>query len=150
MDARAVYDPDLLSADITLDGGLLATDEGLETAIIVSLFTDRRALADDELPAGAGDRRGWWGDALPSAEGDRIGSRLWLISREKIAADAVARAREYGEEALQWLIEDGIAAAVEVFAEVSAPGTLGFLATIHRPGGDAVSFRYHSAWEGTV
>ena len=153
MDARAVYNPDFLAADLALEGGLLAADAGLESAIVVSLFTDRRALPDDPLPAGAGDRRGWWGDALPpmvdgeAQTADRIGSRLWLLGREKEMTSVLARAREYAEESLAWLIDDGIAAAVEVIAENPLPGTLALLVTIHRPAGDAVDFRFHHAWE---
>ncbi len=58
------------------------TDAGLETAVIISLFTDRRAGENDELPATETDRRGWWGNTLQDAD-DEIGSKLWLLCREK-------------------------------------------------------------------
>ena len=83
----------------------------LTRAVTISLFTWRRANPDDDLP---GDlRMGWWGDSFPSVPNDRIGSRLWLLSRAKLTAETVTRAREYAEEALRWLVEDGIAARVE-------------------------------------
>lgn len=147
-DVRAFFDPDMLAADLSLAGGLLATDDGLETAAIVSLFSDRRANADDPLPAGAADRRGWWGDALPPGgdDADRLGSRLWLLAREKQTAEVVARAREYAEEALAWMVEDGVASLVEVEAEIVRTGVLGLRVTLHRPAGDAVSFRFQQAW----
>ena len=48
--------------------GALLREDGLATSVILSLFLDRRAEADDELPdAPAGvlsPRRGWVGDAL--------------------------------------------------------------------------------------
>jgi phage gp46-like protein len=44
--------------DVRLDGGDLSTDDGLETAVLLSLITDRRAEADDVLPDGGTDRRG--------------------------------------------------------------------------------------------
>lgn len=69
------WDAVLNCADIALKNGALDTDDGLRTAILISLFTDARALDDDVLPAPE-DRRGWWGDAIPEIEGDIIGSRL--------------------------------------------------------------------------
>ena len=39
-------------ADLVLDGEIdLSSDAGLETAVVISLFSDRRA-GDEELPAG--------------------------------------------------------------------------------------------------
>lgn len=96
--------------DLALDGYDLATEGGLHTAVIVSLFTDRRAESDDEIPDGSGDRRGWWADPA-------LGSRLWLLARAKETPDTLARARAYAIEALQWLIDDGVATAVDVTAE---------------------------------
>ncbi|MCL9788257.1 phage GP46 family protein [Neisseria subflava] len=80
----------------------------------MSLGTDRRAENDDVLPGGDGDKRGWWGDSFRPR---RIGSRLWLLERQKITADSLLRAEEYAAEALAWLTEKKIAAAVRVRAE---------------------------------
>lgn len=96
----------------------MLSDEPLVRAVIISLFTWRRANPDDQLPGS--ELQGWWGDTyvLDSAPaGDRIGSRLWLLARTTITADTPDRAVEYAKEALQWLIDDGIAAAVDVQAE---------------------------------
>lgn len=113
---------------ISLTGPDLAADDGLRTAVLVSLFTDCRAEADDELPAGDGDRRGSWDDP-------ERGSRLWLLSREKQTARTLERAREYAEEALAWLVEDGIARAVTVTAEWVRTGVLGLRVVIERAAG---------------
>lgn len=102
--------------------GALAQDDGLATAVLLSLFLDRRAGPDDPLPDGT-DRRGWLGDAL-AADGDRIGSRLWLLMREKQVEETRRRAEEYAEEALAWLVEDGLAEAVEVTASWGRTGWL--------------------------
>lgn len=139
----------------------LEEDDGLETAVILSLFTDRRAAEDDALPDGSDDRRGWWGDAYPDVDGDLIGSRLWLLFREKDMQSAVNRAREYTEEALEWLLEDGIARRVEVVAgwidrtsgalsEIrtinSRLGVLGIGVTIYRPDAAPAKFRFETFW----
>ncbi|SDH88323.1 phage GP46 family protein [Roseospirillum parvum] len=159
MDLALAYDSTLVACDLALDGDLdVATDAGLETAVLVSLFTDRRTNADDRLPddpspAGSvSDRRGWWGDALPPGDeagatrpGWRLGSRLWLLSREKQSGETARRAREYAEEALAWLIEDGVAAAVTVTAEWVAPGVLGLGVVIARPA--QPDTRYDLTWK---
>lgn len=121
-------------------------DDGLETAVIISLFTDRRAEIDDQI---SGDnRRGWWGDLLTEVEGDRIGSRLWLLAREKQLPNVLSKAREYAEEALQWLIEDGIASAVGVEAEIIRTGVLGLAIEIVRTGAPPVKYRFEAFWKG--
>lgn len=89
--------------------------EPLPRAVIISLFSWRRAERGDLLPST--DRMGWWGDTYPPAENDRIGSRLWLLTREKITAETLARAKEYAEEALQWMLDDKVAESVTVEVE---------------------------------
>lgn len=123
----------------------LAEDDGLETAVILSLFTDRRAEADDPLPAGD-DRRGWWADAFPAVPGDLVGSRLWLLHREKQIPQTLTRARDYAEEALAWLVADGIAARVDVSAEVVRTGVLGLSVEIQRTAGPNARYRFESFW----
>src|SRR4051812_9735222 len=86
----------------------------LHRAITISLFTWRLAQADD-VPRGTA-RLGWWGDTFPTVANDRIGSRLWLLAREKLTSHTQQRAVEYAREALTWLTQDGHARAVEVSA----------------------------------
>lgn len=137
---------DVYAAHLAIVANDLETDEGLETAVIVSLFTDRRADDSDALPDGHTDRRGWWGDVVEAGARDRIGSRLWLLSREKQQPAVLARAEEYAREALAWLLDDRVAARVDVAAEFSRPGWLGLLIEIHRPPTDPVTFRYQMTW----
>jgi phage gp46-like protein len=94
--------------DLTVEGGDLLGDDGTQTAVTVSLFTDRVAKPDDSLPeyfpGRAGDRRGWWGDLLEVAgRVNPIGSRLWLLFREKELPEVVSRAKEYADESLAWI-----------------------------------------------
>lgn len=138
---------DLGSADFAIEANDLATDDGLETAVSLSLFTDRRAEDGDALPSGDADRRGWWGDDFPAVDGDRMGSRLWLLARSKQTPDVLERAREYAREALAWLVEDGVAASVDATAEVVRTGFLGLTVTVYRPSGQSTRFRYDYNWE---
>lgn len=120
--------------DCGMEAGDLVAEDSLRTAVILSLFLDRRANDDDILPNGSDDRRGWWADTVApmtdygigggSASGDRIGSRLWLLSREKQLAGVLERAQHYAEEALAWLVEDGVATAVQVTATNPRQGWL--------------------------
>ena len=148
MDAKLFIDGETMAIDLALQNGALATEGGLENAVLLSLFTDARAKPDDVLPGDATDRRGWWGDAFaPSVDGvpvdgDRIGSRLWLLSREKIIPETIARARTYIREALQWMIDDGLAARIDVTVEAQRQSILAFEIVVHRPDGDSPRFDF--------
>ncbi len=133
-------------ASLTVVGDDLATDEGLETAVIISLFTDRRADESDILPLGEAYRRGWWGDTYPEIEGDKIGSKLWLLSREKQLPEVMRRAEQYARESLQWLIDDKVATDVTVIATNPSMGVLFLQIDITRPAGNAITFRYDYNW----
>ncbi len=126
-DIRITWNADLMEGDFNfdIDAQDLESSTGLQTAVIISLFTDRRARDDDELPdPNSDDRRGWWGDlASPLIEGDQIGSRLWLLDREKTLESVLVKAKQYAEEALQWMIEDGVAVKIE--AETERQGIVG-------------------------
>lgn len=140
---RPVGPPDF-GGDLIFDGSDLALDDGLNTALLVSLFSDRRAEPDDELPDPDGSRRGWWGDAL-GTDGDRIGSRLWLLTRRKQLPETRQLFLEFTREALAWLLEDGVAASVEVDASWRSQGILLVEALIVRPDGRSIRFDY--AWD---
>jgi phage gp46-like protein len=119
--------------------------EPLVRAVIISLFTWRRANPDDDLPGNL--REGWWGDSFPVVPNDRIGSRLWLLSRAKLTAETVAQAKEYAEEALAWLVDDGVAARVEVEAQRIGIDTLGLACRIYESDGKApVDVRFTDVW----
>lgn len=104
--------------DLAFEDGDLVGDDSLEPAVAVSLFTDARALASDELPDGTTNRRGFWGDSL-FPEAGAMGSRLWLQSRGKETSDELQRAYDFDLEALQWLLDGGDASALDV--TVTAP-----------------------------
>ena len=145
-DLGLFWDSDAASADLSVAANDLVTDEGLETAVYLSLFTDREAQDGDVLPDGVTDRRGWWGDAFPQVDGDKFGSRLWLLKREKSTPAVVSRAQEYSREALQWLVDDQVASAMNVTAEIVRIGVLGISIDIVRPTGDRAKYQYQYTW----
>lgn len=147
-DIALAWDSPRWRADVSIVAGDLSRDDGLRTAVILSLFTDAPARDDDVLPPGA-DRRGWWGDALATIPGTVTGSRLWLLSRSKQLASVLERARGYATEALQWLVDDGIASDVDVVASVPRDGVLGLSIAITRPAGPGRQV-YDFLWEATA
>lgn len=141
IDIKTVYIPETMRFDWEIVSGDIAADDDLETSVILSLFTDRRADSTDEIAPGE-DPRGWWGDSFPEVAGDVQGSRLWLLTRAKDVPETYARAREYALEALRWMVEDGLARAVEVEVERVRAEVLGIGITITRSDGTPKSFRY--------
>ena len=132
IDVLLSFNDEIFAFDLSVaegpQGRDLQGDDGLLTAVFVSLFTDRRANDDDPLPdervGVPSDMRGWWGDYI-DAEPDLIGSRLWLLWREKEMPVVVARAEEYAKESLAWLIRDGHVSQLRVTAHHISKGYLG-------------------------
>jgi phage gp46-like protein len=131
--------------DITLTGPDLTPEQGMTTAVIISLFTDARAADDDVLPNPGGDRRGWWGDTYAAIPGDVQGSKLWLLDRGKQTPDVLVSAKQYAEAALQWLVDDGVAAGVVATASFTQTGWWALNVVITRPDGQA-RLNYDFVW----
>lgn len=138
MDLALIYNPQLQACDIAVDGADLAAEDTLASAVLVSLLCDRLA-ATYEVNAGE-DRRGWWADAFADNQ-HLTGSRLWLLEREKQLPGVVLRCQQYCEEALQWMLDDGLASAITVTAFVPRTGWLAALIKFH-VNGQARSFRF--------
>jgi phage gp46-like protein len=141
------YQGPIDGADIVMDGDQIESSEVLNTAVAISLFTRRLASTDDVLPEPRSHREGWWADDYATNEGDHIGSRLWLLNRSTLSQSTLNAARVYCLEALQWLIDDGVAASIEVdvsrYAGAGRQDTLFIEVRIFRPTTPA------SRWAGT-
>lgn len=114
-------------------GGNLDTDEGLETALTISLFTDARAKASDDVDPGI-DPRGWWGAAFLDDVG-QYGSRLWLLKRAKLTDATLLQAVGYAKECTAWLVKQRIASEIIASAErMTGKVDVGLLSlTVQRP-----------------
>lgn len=149
-DIAITWDTTNFRGDWTIGAGDLGVDPGgIESAVLVSLFTDRVASDDYTPPPGEPfDRRGWWGDTY---EPSPIGSRLWQLNRSKKTDNngLLLKARDYAREALQWLVDGGIAASVNVETWWLQPTALALRVTLVEPkvpGKNTFSFVW--AWDG--
>lgn len=129
--------------DWSISDGALASGDDLATAVLLSLFTDRLANESDIPPDGSTDRRGWWGDA---GEDTPLGSRLWLLDRSRLDTKTANTARIYMEEALKWLIDDGVAASVTVLTAIAGNSQLNTLINIARSDGRVIPLSFSWAW----
>lgn len=126
--------------------GSLADGEDMATAVMLSLFTDRTALPDD-IPPDGGVIRGWWADTFFTYA---LGSRLWLLWREKHTEKVRRRAEEYCREALAWLIAEDVARKVDVTAAWIRKGWLEVQIDIIAPSGLRQTWRYPMPWAQLV
>ncbi len=101
-DTTTLWDVANARGDWSMSGALLTSGHDLQTAVLISLFTDRIAEPDDVIPDGSNDPRGWWGDEFSTV---KIGSRLWLLTRAKQTQATLQRAYDYILQALQWMID---------------------------------------------
>ncbi len=150
-DIRLTWDRNLMECDFAIKNDDISMDDGLETAVYISIYTDRQASDDD--PYDNNDRRGWWADQTQKEDGDKIGSRLWLLDRSKTTTENLRMAKIYLEEALQWLVDDGVAAKVEVVVERGGQSPyqqLSFKIIIQKSDGNTVAYKFDDLWESQM
>lgn len=75
-DIQTVWDTSNGKGDYALKNGSLLSGKDVETSVLISLFTDRLAGINDELPDATNntknDRRGWWADTGQAYPIDRV------------------------------------------------------------------------------
>lgn len=147
-DVRLNYEA--MKFDINYRLGDLDTDEGLESSVLISLFTDKR-VREEELPPGEESRRGWWGDEISPFFDDQGGSKLWLLDRGKIDSTTRNKVEEYAREALDWLTDDGVASEVVVKAIIVDRERIDLSVEITKPKErNKFTYRFQLVWEGQL
>jgi len=154
-DIKISWDDDLAEGDIQFDNGDLVREPGLETAVLMSLYTDRLADIDDVLPdSQSDDRRGWWGDLINNTNDDQIGSRLWLLERATTTTETLVDAKFYIEECLQWMIDDGVCQDIEVEVERQnrddGSATLAAKISILKSDGTTTAIKFSDLWDAQI
>ncbi|MBU9359549.1 phage GP46 family protein [Burkholderia multivorans] len=143
-DITVIWDVDNSRGDWEFVAPALVTGNDLSSAVLISIFTDRMANRDDLIPDGTDDPRGWWGDI---GEDKPIGSRLWLLDRSKQTQEVLNNARDYIFEALQWLVDDGVVASIDVQTQWVRDTFLGAQITLYQPSGPNITLSYAWAWK---
>lgn len=113
---------DPVTRDYRLVSGAPLRDpaNGLANAVYLRLMTPRGS---------------YWADPL-------MGSRLHEVAREKDVARVAVLARQYAEQALQPVLDDGRASAIEITTEQPHNGRLLLHIEVTRAGGDRVTFTH--------
>ena len=148
-DIRLVWDPVIGTADFAMAGLGLLSGKDLETAVIISLFSDAQSEPGDIVYDA--DPRGWWADtyaaledpALTSLPDDRIGSKLWQVFARPRNQDTLNWMRDQILKALNWMLIDSVASAIDVVPQYTIPGGVGARVTITAKGVPTV---YDFAW----
>ncbi|MGH7113986.1 MAG: phage GP46 family protein [Stellaceae bacterium] len=132
-DIALAYDQVNRRCDVQFAGRDFVLDQTTASAMLFSLFTARRARPDDRVPDAAAEwsappsfvaRGGWCGDCLDGAA-RLVGSRMWLLAREKESERTREQAESYVAEALDWLnVERNLAVQVTVRWLDAPAGTL--------------------------
>ncbi|HDW0515947.1 phage GP46 family protein [Enterobacter roggenkampii] len=113
----------------------------LTRAVVISLFTHRRADPDDNVDV----PMGWWGDTWPVVANDRYGSKLWVLQRSKLTNALVNTVRNYLRDALQWMQDDGVVTRIDIDIQRTGINELGNKIVLWRRDGP-VTISFNDLW----
>lgn len=98
--------------DLVIEDGDFKKTGGLDSAIFVSLFTDRRANPDEV--SDPMKRRGWCGtENTPDQQGN-VGSGIWLYEQRRLTKGVSEGVRMEAFQCLHWMVSDGLAKNIDV------------------------------------
>lgn len=124
------------------DDGDIETADSFDTAILYSIFGERRASGDEVVEPT--QRRGWIGNG-PTFEN---GSKIWLLSQARVTRDTLNRLQDEAGKALEWMVEDGLAVSIgNIVATLSGDRVI--LDVIIFRTRDKVFRRSYELWEAT-
>lgn len=133
----------LVDGDPVYGDGNIQLDEGMTSADVLSLFTDRRASPDD-APSDD-DLRGYW--AAPYL-GEDWGSLLWTLQGAPATPENFRKAEEFVKQALAWKVEDGIVKEIRATASYAENGWCRML--IEERSGAGPLTKWRTLWDGTI
>ena len=113
--------------DILVTSGEVVIDNGLHTAIVISLLTDVNA-----------DGNGFWGDVLNETGGSQIHTlRKNSVENRNLLV-------RYVQNALQWLVTEDVASSVDVSVSSYTAQNVSILIHITEPD---IDFLYSVNWD---
>lgn len=135
-------------ADISVKDGDAVQDGGLDTSILISLFTDsrvneeeRKKLQNPILYSG-----GWFGEVF---EGMSLGNKAWLLNKSKITQNVLNQFQEQFTNSLKWLVEEGIADSVRVSVSQFTDG-IEINVKVFRAQSTDNEYKYFYNWENQI
>lgn len=137
-DGEVLYD-----LQLSPEGDFLSGDQ-LDTAILVSMFTDARAASYEIVRPGL--RRGWVGD-LELDDEESYGSKLWLLEQERLTPIIVSKAADVLKSCLSWMISDRIAMSIATRGFID--GQVARLQLDIRKPNSRTETRFVSLWDNT-
>ena len=102
--------------DISFENGDFKLTDGLDTAIVLSFFTDGRA--DSSEVSEPILRRGWIGNEQNENEDDYFGSKLWLLDQARINDETSNRSTSFSQDALSWMLDSGYVTKLNIDSEI--------------------------------
>jgi len=130
--------------DIIVEGGIVRMTGGLQTAVYTSLFGgDIRDDGRDDNP------HTWWGNIGVTETAERYVSRTQnLLAGLPVTSGNLGRIEDAAAVDLAWLLDLGIASAVDVTATIPAVNTVQLDVTITAEGEES-SFTFVENWYAT-
>ena len=142
-DIALTYDNTQLSGGYSIANGDLATGGDLYNAIYISLLTWRKP-ANTDLVDLSTYQHGFWADAFT---GLTTGSRLYLLQNSKLNYETASRAKTYITEALQWMLDQGVAEQIVVKTDIPALNTLMIYIDIYKTDGTNTVVKFDNLWD---
>jgi len=142
-DISLIYDNTQLSGGYSIANGDLATGGDLYNAIYISLLTWRKP-SDTDLVDKSTYQHGFWADAYT---GLTTGSRLYLLQNSKLNYETASRAKTYITEALQWMIDQGVAEKIIIKTDIPALNTLMIYIDIYKTDGTNTVVKFDNLWD---
>ncbi|WP_186005224.1 phage GP46 family protein, partial [Yersinia intermedia] len=73
--------------------------------------------------------------------------RLWLLRREKLTTKVALKAEDYANEALAWLVDDGVVTAISTNAQIVFPNRINLIINYQQPAKAQASVKFSWVWE---
>ena len=122
--------PSIDGARVDFSGGQPLMDQGLETAVYISLFG-----VD------------YWGNALEEP-GIQLQSRIpEIVARSTVSNRARLEIEQAATDSLAWMLTEGVAAGVQASAIITGVSTVELTVTIEQPSAPREVLRYQINWQ---
>jgi len=145
-DLKIINNQGIYDISIAANGDL-ATDDSFDTALLMSLFVDRRADSS-EVPVPE-LRRGWWGNLLNDIPDDENGSKLWLFDQARLTQNDVNKLDDEGNNAVQWLRDDNLVENIKTSINYDNNNGSATLTITYDIKNSATESRAYELWKNT-